>query len=102
MLLSAPLLGPRLGLRHVVDVLTGLSGSLLLLAQGRNLHSGALIGHLYAAGATPVPNGLLHEVPFLVSVNPAPNPLRNSSRTRSPDVAFGFRTAKCAPISSSV
>jgi len=50
-LLSAPLLGLRLTVRHVLGVIAGLSGSLLLLAQGTNFTAGALLGYVCAMGA---------------------------------------------------
>jgi drug/metabolite transporter (DMT)-like permease len=50
-LLSAPLLGLRLTFRHLLGVVTGLSGSLLLLARGTNFTVGALHGYLCAIGA---------------------------------------------------
>jgi drug/metabolite transporter (DMT)-like permease len=50
-LLSAPLLGLRLTVRHLLGVATGLSGSLLLLAQGTNFTAGALLGYVCAVGA---------------------------------------------------
>lgn len=50
-LLSAPLLGLRLTLRHLLGVGTGLLGSLLLLAQRTNFAAAALLGYLCAVGA---------------------------------------------------
>jgi drug/metabolite transporter (DMT)-like permease len=50
-LLSAPLLHLRLTVRHLLGVVTGLSGSLLLLAHGTNFTRGALLGYLCALGA---------------------------------------------------
>jgi len=50
-LLSAPLLHLRLTARHLLGVITGLSGSLLLLAQGTNFTRGALTGYICAFGA---------------------------------------------------
>jgi drug/metabolite transporter (DMT)-like permease len=50
-LLSAPLLGLRLTLRHLLGVATGLLGSLLLLAQGTTFTTGAMLGYLCAVGA---------------------------------------------------
>lgn len=50
-LLSAPLLGLRLTVRHLLGVATGLLGSLLLLAQGTSFTAGALLGYLCAVGA---------------------------------------------------
>jgi drug/metabolite transporter (DMT)-like permease len=51
-LLSAPLLGLRLTPRHLLGVLTGLSGSLLLLARGTTFNTHALPGYLCAIGAS--------------------------------------------------
>ena len=50
-LLSAPLPGLRLTVRHLLGIVTGLSGSLLLLARGTNFTSGALTGYACAIGA---------------------------------------------------
>ena len=50
-LLSAPLLGLRLTVRHLLGVAAGLSGSLLLLAQGTNFTTGAVVGYACALGA---------------------------------------------------
>ena len=50
-LLSAPLLGLRLTVRHLLGVVTGLSGSLLLLARGTNFTRTALVGYVCALGA---------------------------------------------------
>jgi drug/metabolite transporter (DMT)-like permease len=50
-LLSAPLLGLRLTARHVMGVLAGLSGSLLLLCQGADFKLDAVIGYICAIGA---------------------------------------------------
>jgi len=50
-LLSAPLLGLRLTVRHLLGVAAGLSGSLLLLAQGTNFTAGAVVGYACALGA---------------------------------------------------
>jgi drug/metabolite transporter (DMT)-like permease len=50
-LLSAPLLGLRLTSRHLIGVVTGLSGSLLLLARGTNFTAGAVLGYSCAIGA---------------------------------------------------
>jgi drug/metabolite transporter (DMT)-like permease len=50
-LLSAPLLGLRLTVRHLLGVVTGLSGSLLLLARGTNSTRTALVGYVCALGA---------------------------------------------------
>lgn len=50
-LLSAPLLGLRLTPRHVLGVLAGLSGSLLLLSQRADFKLDALIVYFCAIGA---------------------------------------------------
>jgi drug/metabolite transporter (DMT)-like permease len=50
-LLSAPLLGLRLTVRHLLGVITGLSGSFLLLAQGTSFTVGAVLGYVCAVGA---------------------------------------------------
>ena len=49
--LSAPILGMRLSERHVLGVVTGLCGSLLLLARGTNFSADAVFGYACAAGA---------------------------------------------------
>jgi drug/metabolite transporter (DMT)-like permease len=50
-LLSAPLLGLQLTARHVLGVLGGLGGSLLLLFQGADFRLDAVIGYICAVGA---------------------------------------------------
>ncbi len=50
-LLSAPLPGLRLTVRHLLGVITGLSGSLVLLMRGTNFTRGALVGYVCAVGA---------------------------------------------------
>lgn len=50
-LLSAPLSGLRLTARHLLGVITGLSGSLLLLARGTNFTADARVGYACAVGA---------------------------------------------------
>ena len=50
-LLSAPLLGLRLTARHVMGVVTGLTGCLLLLARGAAFTAAVLPGYACALGA---------------------------------------------------
>jgi drug/metabolite transporter (DMT)-like permease len=51
-LLSAPVLGLRLSARHLFGVALGLSGSLLLLAQGSKFSADALFGYACAVSAS--------------------------------------------------
>ena len=50
-LLSAPVLGLRLSMRHLIGVAIGLSGCLILLAGGTNFSTNALFGYACAIGA---------------------------------------------------